>query len=145
MNNSGNLNPKQKEVVLSLLISNLIRSNLSIKQILTITKNTDLSQDDIEQVDFKEFIDISNNKVVLNSSIAAKELLRLEKDKFAIIKLMEKMLKTADSIDSRNTYEYFKRQIVSFSNLKLILTGVKEDEVNQLAVEYFENIRNENI
>ena len=53
------------------------------------------------------------------------------------------MLKTADSIDSRNTYEYFKRQIVSFSNLKLILTGVKEDEVNQLAVEYFENIRNE--
>ena len=139
----SNLNPKQKEVVLSLLISNLIRSNLSIKQILTITKNTDLSQDDIEQVDFKEFIDISNNKVVLNSSIAAKELLRLEKDKFAIIKLMEKMLKTADSIDSRNTYEYFKRQIVSFSNLKLILTGVKEDEVNQLAVEYFENIRNE--
>lgn len=137
------LNPKQKEVVLSLLISNLIRSHLSVKQILTITKNTDLSQEDVENADFKEFVDISNDKVMLHSSIAAKELLRLEEDKFSVIKLMEKMLKTADSIDSRNTYEYFKRQIVSFSNLKLILTGVKEDEVNQLAVEYFENIRNE--
>lgn len=137
------LNPKQKEVVLSLLISNLIRSHLSVKQILTITKNTDLSQEDVENADFKEFVDISNDKVMLHSSIAAKELLRLEEDKFSVIKLMEKMLKTADSIDSRNTYEYFKRQIVSFSNLKLILTGVKEDEVNQLSVEYFENIRNE--
>ncbi|MUP34603.1 P-loop NTPase [Enterococcus lactis] len=137
------LNPKQKEVVLSLLISNLIRSHLSVKQILTITKNTDLSQEDVENADFKEFVDISNDKIMLHSSIAAKELLRLEEDKFSVIKLMEKMLKTADSIDSRNTYEYFKRQIVSFSNLKLILTGVKEDEVNQLAVEYFENIRNE--
>ncbi|EOW2611877.1 SIR2 family protein [Enterococcus hirae] len=137
------LNPKQKEVVLSLLISNLIRSHLSVKQILTITKNTDLSQEDVENADFKEFVDISNDKVMLHSSIAAKELLRLEEDKFSVIKLMEKMLKTADSIDSRNTYEYFKRQIVSFSNLKLILTDVKEDEVNQLAVEYFENIRNE--
>lgn len=137
------LNPKQKEVVLSLLINNLIRSHLSIKQILTITKNIDLSQEDVENADFKEFVDISNDKVMLHSSIAAKELLRLEEDKFSVIKLMEKMLKTADSIDSRNTYEYFKRQIVSFSNLKLILTGVKEDEVNQLAVEYFENIRNE--
>lgn len=138
------LEPKQKEVVLSMLINNLIRSNLSVKQILTITKNTDLNQEDIEHHDFKEFIDISNNKVILNSSIAAQELLKLEEDKFSIIKLMEKMLKTADSIDSRQTYEYFKRQIVSFSNLKLILSGVKKSELNKLAVEYFENIRNEN-
>lgn len=139
----NNLKPKQKEIVLSMLINNLIRSNLRVKQILTITKNTDLSHEDIDNPNFKEFIDINNNRIILNSSVAAQELLKREEDKLSIIKLMVQMLKTADSIDSRQTYEYFKRQIVSFSNLKLILSGVKETDLNQLAVEYFESIRNE--
>ena len=52
------------------------------------------------------------------------------------------MIKKADRIDSKKTYNYFKREMVSFSNFRLILSDVEENQLNDLAVAYYESIRN---
>ena len=55
---------------------------------------------------------------------------------------MRDVLIRADKIDSNYTFDYLKRSLVSFSNIKLVLSGVDNNTRNKLAVEYFENIKN---
>lgn len=55
---------------------------------------------------------------------------------------MEKMLKTSSKIDYNRTYEYFKRELVSFSNFRLVMGGTSQDNLDNYAVQYFESIKN---
>lgn len=133
-----------KDFVILLLINNLIKSHLSITQLQTLTKSTNFSKKITENHNFKEFVDIENNNILIQSGIASQEILRMEKDKNRIINLMKETLKVADRIDSKKTYEYLKRSLVSFSNFKLIIGNINETELNTMAVDYFEGIKNIN-
>lgn len=137
------LDRQQKEIVFGVLINNILRSSLELKQLLKITDNNSVGYNVFNDEALKEFVDISNNSIVLRSSVASKELLYLENDKQFITGLMKKMLQKADEIDLDKTYEYFKREIISFSNFKLLLFNINESELNNLAVDYYEGIRNE--
>ena len=138
----NSLEDSMKGIVIASFINTILRSQLSLNQLLTLTDNTSLSKRAIDNPDFKEFLDVDNSIIILNSSIAAKELLKREKSKSTIVEIMEKMIKKADRIDSKKTYNYFKREMVSFSNFRLILSDVEENQLNDLAVAYYESIRN---
>lgn len=136
------LNNKQQEFIVALLINNTIRANLTIAQLLAVTDNTIFTQNIVENSNFKEFVDIDNNKIIIGSSVASRELLKLEINKEKIISVMEKMLKTSSKIDYNRTYEYFKRELVSFSNFRLVMGGTSQDNLDNYAVQYFESIKN---
>lgn len=131
-----------KEIVIAHLINITLRYQLKIGQILTLTKRNSLSKATTDIPNFKEFIDIDNNIVNLDSSVAAMELLKKETNKVTIYNVMIEMLKTADKINSRDVYTNFMRGMVSFSNFKLLMSGVNDNQLNNYAVDYYEAIRN---
>lgn len=133
---------KAKNLVMVLLINNLIKSNLTIPQMRTLTGTIDLPKNIFDNPNLKEFIDIENNNIIIKSSIASNELLKTEKNKKIIIDLMIVLLKTADKIDAKKTYEYLKKALVSFSNFKLIMSGVRDEDLNNFAGYYYDEIKN---
>jgi len=137
------LNDAQKNLILGILINNLLRTHLSISQIGTLTKTKKLNLNETENANFKEFVDIDNNRIIIQSAIAAIEIMNSERDKKRITNVMETMFRQADRIDETKTYEYLKRELVSFSNFKLIIGNKVEASIlDELALSYFENIRN---
>ncbi|WP_159157439.1 P-loop NTPase [Enterococcus faecalis] len=138
----SSLNFNQQKLVIAMLVNNLLQTNLKINQLSTLSKIRNLRKNEIDNPNFKEFIDIDNNNIIIKSSVAAKEILKLENDKNKILDVMETMIKVADRVDKNRTYEYFKREMVSFSNFRLIMGNLDDAIINELAVRYFENIRN---
>lgn len=138
------LNASQQNFIIAILINNLLQTHLRISQISTLTRSTMFSKSEVDDANFKEFVDIDDNTIIIQSSVAAREILKEEKNKNKILNIMETMLKIADKIDTNKTYEYLKKQLVSFSNFRLIVGDVGNDQMNELAVRYFENIRNSN-
>ena len=108
----------------------------------TLTGTIDLPKNIFDNPNLKEFIDIENNNIIIKSSIASNELLKTEKNKKIIIDLMIVLLKTADKIDAKKTYEYLKKALVSFSNFKLIMSGVRDEDLNNFAGYYYDEIKN---
>lgn len=136
------LNIELKELTIVSLINNILRSGLSFNQMLILSDKISLSAQLTNEANFKEFIDYANGMITLNSSIASQEILKKETDKKLIISVMEKLIKKADRIDAKKTYNYLKRELVSYSNFKMIFGHLSKDKLNDLAVEYFESIRN---
>ena len=140
----SNLPAETEKFILLLLINNLLRTGLNVRQLKTLTKSEHFSQKVTDDSNLKEFVDVYNNKIFIQSGIPSQRILKQEKNKQKIINLMRGVLIRADKIDSRSTYEYLKRSLVSFSNLKLILIGIDDSTRNRLSVEYFESIKNSN-
>ena len=138
----SNLPTETENFILLLLINNLLRTHLNIRQIQTLTKSEYFSKKITDNFNLKEFSDINNNKIFIKSGIPSQRILKQEKNKQKIINLMRDVLIRADKIDSNYTFDYLKRSLVSFSNIKLVLSGVDNNTRNKLAVEYFENIKN---
>lgn len=136
------LNGTLYDIVTAVFINSALRTNLNIQQLQTLLDSTDLSKKEIEDVSLLEFVDIDKRKIILNSSIAAIEMLKKEEHKSNILKVMIKLFIKSDSIDTKKTYYYFKRQMVSFSNISLLFSGLGSDELNNQAVKYYEAIVN---
>lgn len=136
------LTSKQKEIVISAFISNILRLQVDVSDLLRLTDCTTLNESEKNSPNFKEFLDIENGKIQMKSSIASIELFKKECDKKLVIETMALMLRRADLLDLGKKFTYLKRELISFSNLRLILQGVDENQLNVLAVEYYEMIKN---
>lgn len=131
-----------KELVLLILVDNILSLGLDVQDILKLTNNTGISDQARLNTNLNEFIDIDRDLIIFKSAIASRELLKKETDRRFIVELLSKVLANAIKFDKEKKYEYLKRMIISFSNFKLLNEDLDRDELNRLAVTYYENIQN---
>lgn len=144
-----------KRIILCVLINNILSTGLNIQDILKLTNNTAMSDFSIKDPNLNEFLDIDRNHIIFQSAKASGELLKKEKNRVLLVDLLVDMLKQANNLDSglnfykenstklKEKYNYLKRQIISFSNFRMLNQGIGEDELNNLAVRYYEYIQND--
>lgn len=132
----------EKEIVMLLLINNILSIGLNVQDILKLTNNIYISDKILLNPNLGEFLDVEKDEIIFKSSAASIELLNEEKDRRSLVRLLSKVLLKAGELDYDDTYLYLKRAIISFSNFKLLNREVSTEELNRLAVEYYETIQN---
>lgn len=132
----------EKEIVMLLLINNILSMGLNVQDILKLTNNLYISDKILLNPGLGEFLDVEKDEIIFKSSAASIELLNEEKDRRSLVHLLSKVLSKASELDYDDTYLYLKRAIISFSNFKLLNKEVSTEELNRLAVEYYETIQN---
>ena len=124
------------------LINNILSMGLNVQDILKLTNNLYISDKILLNPGLGEFLDVEKDEIIFKSSAASIELLNEEKDRRSLVHLLSKVLSKASELDYDDTYLYLKRAIISFSNFKLLNKEVSTEELNRLAVEYYETIQN---
>lgn len=137
-----NLDKTSKQIVQTLLISNILGTNLSAQDILLLTGNSVINDSVRDNVNIREFIDISRDKLLFKSSLASRELIKFESNRTELVELLDTILKNAIKFDLNDKYMYLKRQLISFSNFTILNEVTSEEELNNLAVKYYEKIQN---
>ena len=132
----------QRELVTLLLINNILRLGLDVESILKLTDNTSISDKIKFDINLGEFLNIDKNEIEFISTMASLELFDTIENRREVVQLLSKVLKQADEIEYQNNFYYIKRIIISFSNFKLLNQNILEEELNDLALEYYETIQN---
>ena len=132
----------QRELVTLLLINNILRLGLDVESILKLTDNTSISDKIKFDINLGEFLNIDKNEIEFISTMASLELFDTIENRREVVQLLSKVLKQADEIEYQNNFYYIKRIIISFSNFKLLNQNIPEEELNDLALEYYETIQN---
>ena len=136
------LDKTSKQIVQTLLISNILGTDLSVQDILLLTGNTVINDSVRDNVNLREFIDIDKDKLLFRSSLPSRELMKFEKNRTDLVDLLDTILKNSISFDLNDKYMYLKRQLISFSNFRILNEVDSEEELNNLAVKYYERIQN---
>lgn len=131
-----------KEIILAAMIVNVLRSNIQLRDILLILDKVNLSESEANEPGFKEFIDVEKNKIVLKSGVASKNLLNEYVKSDELLITLQKMFNRANSLNINMTYDYFCRELVSFSNFKMLFNGKGTNIVSAYSLQYYESIKN---
>lgn len=132
----------QRELVTLLLINNILRLGLDVESILKLTDNTSISDKIKFDINLGEFLNIDKNEIEFISAMASMELFGVIKNRREVVQLLAKVLKQADEIEYKNNFYYTKRIIISFSNFQLLNKNISKEDLNDLALEYYETIQN---
>lgn len=131
-----------KEIVISLIIVNVIRSDIQLRDILVLLDRLNLTDREANELNFKEFVDIDNNKIKIKSSIASREILKSHVKSDELLKMLQLLFSKANKLNINGKYDYFCRELVSFSNFKILFNGRDKDILNRYSLEYYESIKN---
>lgn len=130
----------EQRLILSILILNLINTGQSIKldsliNILNVTITEEMKSDEL----FSEFIDFNKMEFINASSILAREILN-DKTVFSQDKIYETILGLMKGIDrkySSKENNAIQRSLTSFSNLTLIFSGNRRDQITHKFISNF--------
>lgn len=136
------LDDTQRELVILLLINNILKLGLEVENILKLTDNTSISDKIKFDINLGEFLNIDKNEIEFISTMASMELFGVIENRREVVQLLAKVLKRANEIEYQNNFYYLKRTIISFSNFRLLNQNILKEELNDLALEYYETIQN---
>lgn len=131
-----------RDILIAVLIVNVIRSDIQLRDILLLLDKVYLTDKEIDESGFKEFIDVDKNKIKIKSGIASKELLSSHVKSDEILMILKKLFLRADKLNLNNNYDYLCRELVSFSNFKILFNGKEDNIVSSYSLEYYESIKN---
>lgn len=136
------LNKEYQEIILLSLINNILELQLYPQQILQLLSKEGVSKNFLNNSNLKEFLDFKSDRIKIKSSIISKDIIKNYKDKKFITEVLIKSFKRADATDYQSTYNYFKRQLVSFSNLNMIFGNISHTSKAEVIMDFYENIKN---
>jgi hypothetical protein len=133
---------RNRRIVIATLITNVIRSNIELRDILIMLDSINLTEAEARDAGILEFIDFGKNKIKMKSSIASREILISDVNSDELLEIMVNLFLRANDLNINNKYDYFCRELVSFSNFKILFSGRDDKIVNNYSLEYYESIKN---
>lgn len=131
-----------KEIVTAILIVNVIRSDIDLQDILIFLDSINLTDNQISEPSVNEFVDFNTSTIKFRSSVASKQILTSQVSSADLLKVMKKIYLKANQLNINNRYDYLCRELVSFSNFKILFSNRDSREIINYSLEYFESIKN---
>ncbi|MDP1421161.1 SIR2 family protein [Peribacillus simplex] len=134
-------NNELEEIIFTSFINSIVKLNLQLDDIIYLLEQVKFSARITRDPDVNELIDVKQNKIIVKSSVLAQHVIKNTKNSSKVIDLLIKLMQSADSKDISGKYRPLMKLLVSFSNLRLIMSEEGVDFSNHI-IKYYENIKN---
>lgn len=135
---------KIREIVIASFITNILRSDIELRDILMLLDTTNLSDKQKSEPNLNEFLNLHSNKIKLNSGVASKHILSSQVKSDELVNVMKILYHKADKLNVNKKYNYLCVELVSFSNFNVLFSNREHSEKINYSLDYFESLINSN-
>ena len=130
-----------EQIVLTSFINGILNLNITLHDIIYLLDQVAISARISMDTDIRELIDIRQNCINLQSSILANYILKKFNYSEKIVDILIKIMSNADASNLNKSNDQLMISLVSFSNIRMVLTNTGKNLASHL-VKYYENIKN---